>query len=437
MPDIVNSGSITLADGTSGVNPPAGSYLDIGVEDHPAVSLDLEGAFTATLVIEAISEAGPTGADWFTPVVLNAAGVASSATLTAAGRRFISAAGLARVRLRCTAFTNGPITATWRAGQGFVSAGGGGGGGGGAVTVADGANTALGTTTDAGIITNIAGTAIGFLRGQIIQWAAFLARLPAALVGGRLDVNIGASAVTQPVSGTVTANAGTGTLAVSAAALPLPAGASTETTLAAASAKLPAALVGARLDVNLGAAPATLTANATLQAGTATAGNIGGLTKTVTATLTRPANTTTYTAGDEMVDTGGAIRTISSIAAGTGKSGIITHCLLSCSSNGVTKPTFIVYVYDTTSTPQTDNAAFTPADGEQDTCIGSFPLSAANAGDATASTGNFTMDSGQIHLPFTTVGAADLYFRVQVTNGYTPGTNSDTYRFRFTAQQDA
>jgi hypothetical protein len=55
MPDIVNSGSITLADGTSGVNPPAGSYLDIGVEDHPAVSLDLEGAFTATLVIEAIS----------------------------------------------------------------------------------------------------------------------------------------------------------------------------------------------------------------------------------------------------------------------------------------------------------------------------------------------------------------------------------------------
>jgi hypothetical protein len=37
---------------------------------------------------------------------------------------------------------------------------------------------------------------------------------------------------TQPVSGTVTANAGTGTFAISAASLPLPSGAATETTLA-------------------------------------------------------------------------------------------------------------------------------------------------------------------------------------------------------------
>ncbi len=39
------------------------------------------------------------------------------------------------------------------------------------------------------------------------------------------------SGVTQPVSGTVTANAGTGTFAVSAASLPLPSGAATEATL--------------------------------------------------------------------------------------------------------------------------------------------------------------------------------------------------------------
>ena len=61
-----------------------------------------------------------------------------------------------------------------------------------------------------------------------------------ALVTGRVPVD--GSGVTQPVSGTVTANAGTGTFAVSAASLPLPAGAATETTLAAASAKLPATL---------------------------------------------------------------------------------------------------------------------------------------------------------------------------------------------------
>lgn len=46
-----------------------------------------------------------------------------------------------------------------------------------------------------------------------------------ALVSGRVPVD--GSGVTQPVSGTVTANAGTGTFAISAAALPLPTGAST------------------------------------------------------------------------------------------------------------------------------------------------------------------------------------------------------------------
>ena len=44
---------------------------------------------------------------------------------------------------------------------------------------------------------------------------------------------------TQPVSGTITANAGTGTFAVSAAALPLPTGAATETTVAALNTKTP------------------------------------------------------------------------------------------------------------------------------------------------------------------------------------------------------
>ena len=57
------------------------------------------------------------------------------------------------------------------------------------------------------------------------------AQLPAALVGGRLDVNIGASGATVPVSD----NAGS---------------------LTVDSAQLPSALVGGRLDVNIGAAAA-------------------------------------------------------------------------------------------------------------------------------------------------------------------------------------
>jgi len=73
-------------------------------------------------------------------------------------------------------------------------------------------------------------------------------QLPAALVSGRLDVNIGAS-----TSIAVTGTFWQATQPVSAASLPLPTGAATETTLAAVSGKLPAALVGGRLDSNVGA----------------------------------------------------------------------------------------------------------------------------------------------------------------------------------------
>lgn len=64
-------------------------------------------------------------------------------------------------------------------------------------------------------------------------------------------ITVDGSAVTQPVSGTVTANAGTGTFTVdgsgvtqpvSAVSLPLPTGAATEVTLAAIDAGTPAAL---------------------------------------------------------------------------------------------------------------------------------------------------------------------------------------------------
>ena len=52
-----------------------------------------------------------------------------------------------------------------------------------------------------------------------------------ALITGAGALVVDGSGSTQPVSGTVTANAGTGTFAVSAASLPLPTGAATETTL--------------------------------------------------------------------------------------------------------------------------------------------------------------------------------------------------------------
>lgn len=123
---------------------------------------------------------------------------------------------------------------------------GGGGGGGGAVTIADGADVALGSTSDASETNpGLAATVISLLKGQLTQFNARIPALGAALIAASVPVNI-ASNQTVPVS---------------AASLPLPAGAATEATLSAASAKLPAALVGGRLDVNVGASATLTTTN--------------------------------------------------------------------------------------------------------------------------------------------------------------------------------
>lgn len=75
-------------------------------------------------------------------------------------------------------------------------------GGGGASTIADGADTAEGATTDVAVVTDVNGTVSGKLRGLVKIFASAWDS-----VNGRLKVD--GSAVTQPVSGTVTVNAGT------------------------------------------------------------------------------------------------------------------------------------------------------------------------------------------------------------------------------------
>ena len=150
-------------------------------------------------------------------------------------------------------------------------------------SVPDGNDAAEGATTDAAASSDAGTFSLIALFKRLLQ--KLTTQLPAALVSGRLDVSIGASPATVPVS---------------AASLPLPSGAATETTLTgvlttsdfdtkagsltetapatdtASSglngrlqriaqrvtsliALLPSALVGGRLDVNLGAAPATVT----------------------------------------------------------------------------------------------------------------------------------------------------------------------------------
>lgn len=161
-----------------------------------------------------------------------------------------------------------------------------------------------------------------------------------------------------------------------------------------------------------------------------------GYTKVVSATLTRPANTTAYTAGDEITDVGGGILTFPGCARFPGGSGVILGVAAAFSSNWGTKPNLELWLFDTTSVPQADNAAFAPADAEVNTLLAVIPPATNYVGDATAGSGNFVMDTGQIAVPFTTVGSADLYGRLVIRNAGQAGANSDTIKLRLRISQD-
>ena len=120
--------------------------------------------------------------------------------------------------------------------------------GGSAVSIADGADVAEGATADAAVVTDVAGTISGKMRG-LVKWA--FERMPASLgqkaMAASLPVVIASDQTAVPISGAVTntvlsvvgggteaaaqrvtiANNSTGLLPISAASLPLPTNAST------------------------------------------------------------------------------------------------------------------------------------------------------------------------------------------------------------------
>jgi hypothetical protein len=198
------------------------------------------------------------------------------------------------------------------------------GGSGGAVTIADGGDVTLGARADAAVVGDVNGSVSAKLRGlsKLLNdvWDS---------VNHRLKVD--GSAVTQPVSAaslplptgaaTETTLAGiktgtdkipaspatdrataaapaaarlsdgaafykattpTDTQPISAVSLPLPTGAATQTTLASVLAALPAALVGGRLDVNIGNTP-TVAGGKSNNAAVPGATNLGTLSGVATA----------------------------------------------------------------------------------------------------------------------------------------------------------
>lgn len=148
--------------------------------------------------------------------------------------------------------------------------------------------------------------------------------------------------------------------------------------------------------------------------------NVGGYSKIVTASLTRPNDTNAYTAGDQVADSTSAptILTFANVGRTSGGSGVIVGATLIDHSNQATSPDLELWILNTTATPNNDNAAFAPSDGVVDTCIGVIHFTTGYAGDS-ATSGNKFYDAGPLSVPYVCT-TTSLFGLLVVRNAYTP-----------------
>lgn len=165
---------------------------------------------------------------------------------------------------------------------------------------------------------------------------------------------------------------------------------------------------------------------------------VGAQAKRISASVTRPADTVVYAAGDAVTDstTAPTALTFSSIAAQTGGTGLIVKALLVDSANQSTKGVFELWLFKDSPTPDNDNAPFTPTDTECEGLIGVIDFTTAKVGDATSGAGgNCVYEVQGLNLEYITDGDANIYGLVVVRNGYTP-VSAEKLTFVLSVQQD-
>lgn len=162
------------------------STVKLDVAGCAGCMIQLTGTWAGVVAFEGSGNGVDFNALTMTPTdsVTAATGATSGQTKTWQG----SCHGLQFVRARMTSYVSGAAVVTMRS----VAAAGGWGtsSGGGPSTIADGADVALGSTTDAGVITDTTGTVIGFLRGLVKR-----------LLAQVLDYDTGAGVASQVIYG--------------------------------------------------------------------------------------------------------------------------------------------------------------------------------------------------------------------------------------------
>ncbi|MCI0391681.1 MAG: hypothetical protein MOB07_23295 [Acidobacteria bacterium] len=176
-----------------------------------------------------------------------------------------------------------------------------------------------------------------------------------------------------------------------------------------------------------------------LPAGEIHLGEVGGKTVIVTTSYTRPADTTTYAAGDAVSNSTSAPAQLTFDGAGrvTDGSGVILGAVLTDSGNQALKGQFELYLFSASSTPDNDNALFTPSDSDMNNLIGVIPFNIWYVGDATAGAGGNAVAPVQgLSIPFKCAsGTNDIFGQVVVRNAYVP-LSAEIFTFRLLIAQD-
>lgn len=173
----------------------------------------------------------------------------------------------------------------------------------------------------------------------------------------------------------------------------------------------------------------------TIAAGTTHIGNVGGDTKTVTATFARPGDTTAYAANDAVADSTSAptAMSLASVVAANAGTGYITAVMLQKSTVTATNAAFRVWLWNATPTLVNDNAAYTLLWADRAKLIGYVDLVLRSEGSG-SDTAVGLDDSRRI--PFTcAVADTHLFATLTAEAAYAPG-NAENFLLSVTVERN-
>lgn len=148
--------------------------------------------------------------------------------------------------------------------------------------------------------------------------------------------------------------------------------------------------------------------------------------KRITATFVRPSDTTQYSAGDVVGPvTTPAVQTFAQAARYNGGGGRIVGILLSVDLELITTATFRLHFFNTTLTPQADNAAFTGLSTNPATYLGYVdpPILVTQTGGTFAAIRHTQDSSTTSGMPFNfqcLAGSQSLFMVITALGTYTP-----------------